>query len=69
MDTSAAVPNPPVAVFRGVRHAGTVPELNDRIRAAAQGAASLLAAVPTHAGPVERTSALRRAVASRRRYS
>lgn len=64
MDTSGAVPYPPVAVFRGVRYAGTVPELNGRVRAAAQVAASLLAAVPTHAGPVERTSALRRAVAA-----
>lgn len=59
MDTSVAVPHPPVAVFQELRNGGTVPKLNGRIRAAAQRAASTLAEVPTHAGPVERTSALR----------
>nr|WP_228821006.1 hypothetical protein [Nocardia abscessus] len=64
MRTSAAVPHPPVAVVRGPGVGGTAPNLNARIQAEAQRTAVALAAVPTHAGPVERTTALQRAAAA-----
>lgn len=61
MGTSVADPHPPVAVFRGLKDGGTVPRLSPRIRSEAQRAAQMLADVPTHAGPGERTAALQRA--------
>ncbi|WP_194819717.1 hypothetical protein [Nocardia sp. XZ_19_385] len=64
MDTSVPVPHPPVAVFRGVRDGGRVPDLNARVRAEAERTATALAAIPTHSGPVERTAAVRQAAAA-----
>ncbi|MFJ4654614.1 hypothetical protein ACIP5Y_25365 [Nocardia sp. NPDC088792] len=61
MGTSVAVPHPPVAVFRGLRVGGAVPDLDVRVRAEAQRTALVLAEIPTHAGPVDRTAALQRA--------
>ncbi|WP_107655916.1 hypothetical protein [Nocardia suismassiliense] len=62
MGTSATAPYPPVAVFRGVRDDGKIPQLNDRVQGEARRTALALAEVPTHAGPIERTSALQRVV-------
>lgn len=64
MDISVAARHPPVAVFRGLRDGGTVPSLNARVRAEATRTAITLAEVPTHAGPIERTRALQRAMAA-----
>lgn len=64
MGTSAAHPHPPVAVFREVPGGGVSPKLEPRVRAAARRTAAVLADVPTHAGPIERVAALRRAVAA-----
>ncbi|WP_218920451.1 hypothetical protein [Lentzea guizhouensis] len=50
-------------MFRDPRPGGGAPDLDLPVRARAQQTATALAAVPTHAGPVERTSALRRAAA------
>ncbi|MFQ6326847.1 hypothetical protein ACLMAL_11975 [Nocardia sp. CWNU-33] len=61
MGTSETDPHPPVAVFRGVQDGAAVPNLNARVRGEAQRTAMTLAEVPTHAGPVERTTAIRRA--------
>ncbi|MFD0363191.1 hypothetical protein ACFQZZ_17230 [Nocardia sp. GCM10030253] len=64
MGTSVSAPHPPVAVFRGLRDGGTVPNLSAGVQAEARRTAVALAEVPTHAGPVERTTALQRAVAA-----
>lgn len=63
VDPPTAARYPPVAVFRDPGPGGTVPDLDFSARASAQRTAAALAAVPTHAGPVERTAALRRASA------
>ncbi|MGM1062382.1 hypothetical protein [Saccharothrix sp. Mg75] len=63
MDPPAVVRYPPVAVFRDPRPGGTVPRLDLSARTGARRTAAVLAAVPTHAGPAERTAALRRASA------
>lgn len=63
VDASTAARYPPVAVFRNPRPGGTTLEFDLPIRVAAQRTAAALIAVPTHAGPVERTAALRRASA------
>ncbi|CAM4411812.1 hypothetical protein NONI108955_25935 [Nocardia ninae] len=62
MGTSATAPYPPVAVFRGLRDGRKIPQLNDHVRGKARRTALALAEVPTHAGPIERTSALQRVV-------
>ncbi|MEU5693207.1 hypothetical protein [Actinosynnema sp. NPDC020468] len=64
MDTSTADRYPPVAVFADLRPGGTVPDLDHAARAGARRVAAVLNAVPTHAGPVERTAALRQAAAA-----
>ncbi|MFD6157625.1 hypothetical protein ACFWF7_36850 [Nocardia sp. NPDC060256] len=64
MGTSVADPHPPVAVFRGLKDGGTVPQLNSHVRSEAQRTARTLTEVPTHAGPSERTAALQRAAAA-----
>ncbi|MFI1913702.1 hypothetical protein [Nocardia sp. NPDC020380] len=64
MGTSVAVPHPPVAVFRGLLGGGIGPELNADVRAEAQRTAAVLAGIPTHAGPLDRTAALQRAGAA-----
>ncbi|GAB2968140.1 hypothetical protein [Saccharothrix stipae] len=50
-------------MFRDPRPGGTVPEFDLPVRVLAQRTAAALTAVPTHAGPVDRTAALRRASA------
>ncbi|MGW6696269.1 hypothetical protein [Nocardia sp. NPDC055049] len=64
MDTPVAVQRPPVAVFRTVPDGGTIACLSAAVRSAATRAAAVLAQVPTHSGPVERTAALRQGVAA-----
>ncbi|MDQ3402652.1 MAG: hypothetical protein M3548_04555 [Actinomycetota bacterium] len=54
---------PPVAVFRDPRPGGAVPDFDLPVRVRAQRTAAALTAVPTHAGSVERTAALRQASA------
>ncbi len=63
MDASTTARYPPVAVFRDPLPGGTVPDLELPVRVLAQRTAAALIAVPTHAGPVERTAALRLASA------
>ncbi|WP_069164163.1 hypothetical protein [Nocardia altamirensis] len=62
MGTSVAVPYPPVAVFREPKGGEPITDLGAEVRADAQRTAITLAEVPTHAGPLERTTALRYAV-------
>ncbi|MFF5032970.1 hypothetical protein [Nocardia salmonicida] len=64
MDTSVVIQRPPVAVFRTVRDGGTTASLSAEVQTAAARTAAALAEVPTHAGPVERTSALQQGVAA-----
>lgn len=64
MGTPVAIQRPPVAVFRAVREGRTVARLSAAVQAAATRTAAALAEVPTHAGPVERTTALQRGIAA-----
>lgn len=58
--------HPAVAVFREPRSGRPLPALGPRVEAEAERTAHLLAEVPTHAGPIERTDALRHATAAAR---
>lgn len=51
-------------MFRDPRPGGTAPDLDLPVRLRAQQTATALASVPTHAGPLKRTTALRRASAA-----
>lgn len=64
MGLSPVAGHPPVAVFREPRGGRPDPGLGPRVAAEAGRAARVLAGVATHAGPVERTAALRQAAAA-----
>ncbi|MFD4739047.1 hypothetical protein ACFWNQ_16965 [Streptomyces virginiae] len=64
MGLSPVAGHPAVAVFREPRGGRPVPVLGPRVDAEANRTARLLAALSTHAGPVERTLALRQAASA-----
>lgn len=63
MGLPPVVDHPAVAVFREPRGGRPLPALGPRVEAEAERTAHLLAEIPTHAGPIERTDALRHATA------
>ncbi|MEV4611513.1 hypothetical protein AB0K43_02775 [Kitasatospora sp. NPDC049258] len=64
MGMSPVAGHPAVAVFREPRGGRPTPELGRRVEAEARRTARVLAGVPTHAGPQERTGRLRRSAAA-----